>query len=58
MRFTFDARANSKEHAKDPKARSLSLARRLFPNVKMEAKADSGKAEALLMAMYAANVPD
>ena len=37
----------------DKKARSLDLARRLFPQVDLKHKADDGKAEALLMARYA-----
>ncbi|GAV19919.1 crossover junction endodeoxyribonuclease RuvC [Mariprofundus micogutta] len=37
----------------DTKARSLNMARRLFPEVELKYKADDGKADALLMATYA-----
>jgi len=37
----------------DTKARSLNMARRLFPDIDMRYKADDGKADALLMALYA-----
>lgn len=37
----------------DPKARSLAVARRLFPTVDLHRKGDHGKADALLLAMYA-----
>lgn len=36
----------------ETKARSLSMARRLFPNVDMQYKADDGKADALNIARY------
>jgi len=37
----------------DTKERSLNMARRLFPHIDMKYKADDGKSDALLMAMYA-----
>jgi len=37
----------------DPKARSLAVARRLFPTVDLHRKSDHGKADALLLALYA-----
>lgn len=37
----------------DTKARALSMARRLFPQVDLRFKADNGKADALLIALWA-----
>jgi len=37
----------------DPKARSLAVARRLFPTVDLHRKCDHGKADALLLALHA-----
>jgi len=37
----------------DTKERSLNMARRLFPGIDLKHKADDGKSDALLMAMYA-----
>lgn len=37
----------------DPKARALAVARRLFPAVDLHRKGDHGKADALLLALYA-----
>lgn len=37
----------------DTKTRSLSMARRLFPGVDLSRKKDHGKADALLLALYA-----
>jgi len=37
----------------DTKERSLNMARRLFPSIDLKHKCDDGKADALLMAMYA-----
>lgn len=37
----------------DTKARSLNMARRLYPDVDLRYKADDGKADALMMALYA-----
>ena len=51
QRGVFDARAGSK--GLDKKKRSLDLARRLFPGVDLRFEKDDGKAEALLMALYA-----
>lgn len=39
----------------DPKARSLAVARRLFPCVDLHRKSDHGKADALLLAVFARN---
>lgn len=38
----------------DSKQRSLSMARRLFPGVELSRKKDHGRADALLLALYAA----
>jgi len=40
----------------DPKARSLAVARRLFPGVDISRKKDHGKADALLLATHARTV--
>ena len=37
----------------DPKARSLAVARRLYPTIDLHRKGDHGKADALLLAHYA-----
>ena len=42
-----------KTDGKDSKERSLTVARRLFPDVDLHRKKDHGKADALLMAYYA-----
>ncbi|MDY0270185.1 hypothetical protein [Trichloromonas sp.] len=39
----------------DPKARSLAVARRMFPSVDLHRKKDHGKADALLLALHAKN---
>lgn len=40
----------------DTKARSLAVARRLFPMVDLHRKGDHGKADALLLALYARQI--
>lgn len=45
-----------KSDGPDPKARSLAVARRLFPEVDLQRKKDHGKADALLLAWFAGQV--
>lgn len=42
-----------KKSGLDPKARSLTTARRLFPNAPLDRKKDHGRADALLLAFWA-----
>jgi crossover junction endodeoxyribonuclease RuvC len=42
-----------KSDGKDPKARSLAVARRLFPDAELSKKKDHGRADALLLAWWA-----
>lgn len=45
-----------KSDGPDPKARSLAVARRLFPDVDLQRKKDHGRADALLLAWFAQQV--
>lgn len=44
-----------KKSGSDPKTRSLTTARRLFPNAPLDRKKDHGRADALLLAFWAKN---